>query len=384
MYDSRKVFAAACSGMLLFGLSITSLGSILPEMVERFQASKMDAGILTSILPLGILFGSIFCGPLADRYGFKGLLIFCCLLVMAGLEGIAYGNSWTALQGAVFLIGLGGGALNGSTSALVVDTGEGEQSARLSLLGVFFGVGALGMPLILATLSKYAAQQDILAGIGYFVMIIIVYLAFLTFPQPKQKHSFPIRESLKMLAEPTLLLLSGILFFQSGMEGLVNNWVTSFLQSESDVTSRMALLALTLHIAALTTGRLLLGALLHQLPPFRVLAGGLGLSVIGCLLLWQSNSFSLTLSALIIIGFGFAGTFPIVIGKIGELWAELSGTAISIALVIALFGSTLINYLMGLLSHRFDLNTFPPLLIACVLFALVTMAAALRRLQHEK
>ena len=38
----------------------------------------------------------------------------------------------------MFLFGLGGGAINGATSALVSDISEKEKGANLSLLGVFF------------------------------------------------------------------------------------------------------------------------------------------------------------------------------------------------------------------------------------------------------
>ena len=49
----------------------------------------------------------------------------------------------------MFLFGLGGGAVNGATNALVSDISEKDKGANLSLLGVFFGLGALGMPFIL-------------------------------------------------------------------------------------------------------------------------------------------------------------------------------------------------------------------------------------------
>ena len=50
--------------------------------------------------------------------------------------------------------GVSGGIINGGTNAVVSDISEGHKGADLSLLGVFFGLGALGMPLVLGALQK--------------------------------------------------------------------------------------------------------------------------------------------------------------------------------------------------------------------------------------
>ncbi|MDH3245882.1 MAG: hypothetical protein OEM26_14775, partial [Saprospiraceae bacterium] len=67
-YHFHKVFAAACVGMLLFGIVLISLGSILPELLNRFGLSEIQAGTLAAILPAGILLGSLVFGPIVDRY----------------------------------------------------------------------------------------------------------------------------------------------------------------------------------------------------------------------------------------------------------------------------------------------------------------------------
>jgi hypothetical protein len=50
------------------------------------------------------------------------------------------------------------------------------------------------------------------------------------------------------------------------------------------------------------------------------------------------------------MGLGFASTFPIILGEIGQKYKEISGSAFSFALVIALTGNTLINLLVGVVS----------------------------------
>ena len=142
---TRHIFVAACTGMFLFGVTMVSLGSILPELIGKYNLSKIAAGTLTSLLPGGILAGSVLFGPITDRYGYKYLMIVCTLFIIAALEGLAFTQSYILLRLYIILIGFAGGMLNGATNALVNDISSEGKSANISLLGVFYGIGALGM-----------------------------------------------------------------------------------------------------------------------------------------------------------------------------------------------------------------------------------------------
>ncbi len=349
--------------LLIFGMVAVTLGSVLPEIVVKFKASQLAAGVLTSLLPIGIMGGALVFGPIADKYGYKELLITCCLFILVGLEGIAFGRSWRMIQVSVVLIGLGGGALNGAVNALVADISGGERSAKLSLLGIFYGLGAIVMPFLLAILSSWMSRETIFMGIGGFVLVVIIYLLLLSFPSAKQSEGIPISTWIDLLKNKVLLGFSIILFFQSGMEITLSNWVTSFLQEKANTIPKMALMALTIHMAALTTMRLVLSRLLSRYTPATVLTGCVILNSLGCVLFLASTSYPMIVGALILMGLGFSGTFPIVLAQIGNVWPKLSGTAFSIALVISLIGGTAINYLMGL----FDIGGLPVLMLVSAL-----------------
>ena len=63
MYNRNLVFAAACLGMLLFGIVFLSLGSVNNMLAERFHLDDNGIGTLTALLPFGILAGSLIFGP---------------------------------------------------------------------------------------------------------------------------------------------------------------------------------------------------------------------------------------------------------------------------------------------------------------------------------
>ena len=51
MYRNNLVFAAACLGMLLFGIVFLSLGSVNNMLAERFGLGDIAIGTLTALLP---------------------------------------------------------------------------------------------------------------------------------------------------------------------------------------------------------------------------------------------------------------------------------------------------------------------------------------------
>jgi MFS family permease len=94
------------------------------------------------------------------------------------------------------------------------------------------------------------------------------------------------------------------------------------------------------------------------------------LAATGGFLLLYSNSYTYVLASLCIIGAGFAASFPVILGYIGQVYANLSGTAFSIAFVIALTGSTLINYLFGVVSNVYGTKQLPVFIIAIIVLLL--------------
>lgn len=363
MYKHNQVFAAACIGMLVFGIMFITLGSILPSLASKFILDEVKSGTLTSILPIGVMAGSLLFGPIVDRYGYKILLIITTLLIIPAFEGIAFTDSLFLLQVCIFVIGWGGGILNGATNALVSDISTGHKGASLSLLGAFFGFGALGMPFLLGALSKHFNYTDILSSVGLVFILVIIFFIATTFPAPKQSQGFPIKEGIKLLKDQGILLIGLFLFFQSGTEALANNWTTTFLQKGINISGPGSLYILTLYVAGLTVARLVLGFVLKIISSFRLMLLSLFLSLIGSFILLTAQNYSQSLIAYIIMGIGFSAGFPVMLGYAGQLYPNLSGTAFGIVLVIGLIGNTIINYLFGFISHSYGIHLLPWLLL---------------------
>jgi len=383
MYNKKSVFIAACLGMLLFGIVMISLGTINTFLTAKFHLNEMTVGSLAALLPIGILAGSLVFGPIVDRYSYKNLLIVCSLLIFIALEGIAFASSFLVLQVAFFIIGFGGGIINGGTNALVADISSEGKGANLSLLGVFYGVGALGMPAVTGLLSKYYSYEAIITGIGFIIFIPVVYFIFVKFPVPKQPQGLPIKKGLALIKEGSLILLGFVLFFESGLEGSVNNWTTTFLIKGNGISSENALFTLTVLAISLTVTRLILGGLLKKIPSYIVLYSCIIIAMLGSIILMTGTTITSSIIAMIFLGVGFAAAFPVILGYIGDIYKNLSGTAFSIALVIALIGNTLINYSIGAISQTYGIQKFPVVLIISLIIMTVLLSISLKTISNK-
>ena len=356
MYKKRLIFWAACIGILLFGMSLITLGSVVPHLREKFQLDEISSGALFSILPFGILIGSLIFGPLCDKYGYKILLALSCICMFVGFEGIAYAPSHAILKFSILFIGLGGGAINGATSALVSDISEKNKGANLSLLGVFFGIGALGMPFLLGALENIFNFQEILATVGVVTFFAGIFYLLIKFPPPKQAQGFPITKSLSLMKDGVLLLIAFFLFFQSSFEAIINNWTTTYLTNQVSIQPNKALYGLSLFVAGMAVMRLLLGSIFRNTAIKKLWIGAFTMIGLGLIFLSVGQSFLPAVTGLILLGAGLAGGFPLMLGFVGNRYKELSGTAFSLALVIALLGNMIINYGMGVIAKNYGIQ----------------------------
>jgi fucose permease len=370
--------------MLGFGIVLTTLGAVLPSIIDRFGIDKAQAGALFLVLTLGILAGALVVGPMIDRYGYKGILLFGIALILVGLEGIAFAPSLWLLRVSVALIGFGGGFINSGTNALVADISAEARGANLNLLGVFFGVGAVGVPFILAVLTGKFSQQTLIAGVGAMAAIPLVAIVLTRFPAPKQAQGFPIAAAGALLKEPLLLLMGLMLFLQSGLEITMGGWTSTFVNEELAVPPARALVILSLYWLGMMLARIALGTFLRDVPHVRALYISIAIALVGALSLVVTRSTSVATAGVFLVGLGFAATFPTVLGFIGDRYSDLSGTAFSVALSMALIGGMLLPYLAGVLGGKFGMRgsfVIVPTALVLLVLLLTMLSPRLRRAQ---
>jgi MFS transporter, FHS family, glucose/mannose:H+ symporter len=248
------------------------------------------------------------------------MLVAATALIAAGLEGIAFAPSVGWVRAAVVLIGFAGGIVNAGTNALVADVSAeaGGRSSGLSLLGVFFGVGAIGVPFALALLLDRFSYSALIAGVGALVVASLAAPAAVRFPAPKQAQGFPLAAAGRLLRDPVLLLMGFMLFLASGVEITVGGWTATYFQEELGIGGQRALVFLSLYWLGMMLARLALGWLLRRAASGRVMLGCLGVALTGALLLLRTGNVTAAALGVFMLGSGFAASFPVVLGLVGD------------------------------------------------------------------
>jgi len=349
-FNHKLVFTAACFGMLIFGIVMAVLGSVLPSVMIKFDVGSSEAGTLFIFLSGGLMFGSLLFGPIVDRFGYRSLLIICSVITTTGFQGIAFSPSMTLLGFSIFLSGCAGAALNGATNALVSEISEGKRGSRLTFLGVFFGIGAFGVPLLLGSLLDRYSYESLISGIGLMILMPFIFFLFLRFPPPKHVRGFPLSKGVGLAKEPALLLFGFILLIQSGLEMSMGGWSAAYFTEVLLVSPQYGVLFLSLFWMGLTLTRLLLGYLLIKTNTATIMYISFAFSFTGALILLSAVSTPVAVVGVILVGVGFAAVFPVILAYVGDLYAHLSGTAFSIVFVMSLLGGMSMPYLIGVVS----------------------------------
>jgi MFS transporter, FHS family, glucose/mannose:H+ symporter len=383
-YNRNLLLAAACAAIVMFGITCVALGTISEYLTISFAVDKIFIGLLASLFAAGALIGSVSFGPIVDRFGYKIILILSLVFLLSGFEVIGQTSQLNVIRFVIFFFGLGGGIINGGTSALVSDLYPEKKGAYLSILGVFWGVGALSFPLLTSILLNQGMNySSILIGIGLLTLIPIVMFAVLKCPPPKNSGGVPYRKYLNMVKNPTILLIGFFLFFQSGFETLSTTWTPKYFLDRYSTDTQTALLSLTAMSISLTVSRLLLGYFLKIVENWKVLFVGLLITISGLLLMRVGTSYLSGIIGISLLGFGAAAAFPVMLGYVGTMYPEISGAAFSLVLFIALSGNSLLNALGGFIFEKYQISSFAFFMIGILLIMMLLLYLIILRMKKQ-
>lgn len=366
-----KVFIAACLGLAFFGVTMLSLGAILPRI-----SNIEGANTLPSIMSAGIILGSIIFGPIVDKFGYKWLIIIGQIILLSGIVGLSKFLEINLLGASIFFVGLGGGILNGLTNALVADlyNDDKERGWHLSVLGACYCIGALGWSLLCVFISDYTIPLTI---VSICMVICVLYYFTLSFPSPNSKaikedeEVSSVGKYIKLLKYPILLFLSLILFMQSGFEGISGNFTVKFF-ADNGISISAATFSLTMFTIGMLGGRIILAPALKKYNELKVYIIYLIVALSGALVMFFApDTVASAYLSLALIGFGVGASFPVVLNQIGGKFSNMQGTAFSIAIIIALFGQFVFNFFTGKIFDLGYENIFPLILVGIIIIMIL-------------
>lgn len=183
-----QVGVAVLCGLIamLDGFDTQSIAFVATTISKEWDIQAGTFGPVFAAGLLGLMVGQLILGPLADRRGRRGVILFCTLWFGAFTFATAYADSWNTLLGLRFLTGVG---LGGAMPNIIALTSEySPKSIRATLIAVMFGGFPLG-----AAIGGYVSSFIIPAYgwqsvffLGGLIPILLLVPLYLYLPESLQ------------------------------------------------------------------------------------------------------------------------------------------------------------------------------------------------------
>ncbi|HZR31900.1 MAG TPA: MFS transporter [Terriglobales bacterium] len=352
-----RLFAASCTGMFMFGIVLALLGTLfgLPQVHSRLHIDLVQKGDLFLLLYLCICLATLGVGPLIDRFGNKPVLLVSSLLVAGGLLAFAAAQSFWAAAAATLALGSGGGGLNTAANVLASDLYPENRGPMLNILGVFYGFGALFMPLVTASVATRIPIPELLIASAILPAMCGILYALLTFPATREPHAISLQELAEVLRHPGLLLFGFLLLIESGNEAVLGGWTSSYLITLG-AQARIATWVLAGYWAGLMLGRVAASRLLRWLKDVQLVLLSAAVSLATCAVLLLVRSLPLLAVAVASTGFAFSAIFPTILAMAGDRYQRNAGTVFGVLFAVGLAGGAVFPWGVGHISQAYSVR----------------------------
>ena len=356
--NARSLFFAATFAMFTFGMVIALLGTLfgLPEMRARLGIDLAQQGLLFSLLSVGLLAASVLVGPSLDRWGSQRVLVTGACLVAVSLFGFAFATGFAAASAAAFLLGLGGGWLNAAGNALVSDVYAHDRGRMLNLLGMFFGVGALFVPLLVTIGFNRLSIAGTMTTCGCVALGCLVACALPSFHAQHAPGHFSFRQTLDAARHPGVALLALLLFFEGANEISFSGWTSTYLNI-AGWSPRAATIILLGYWAMTVLGRSLSARAQAWLGNGRlVLFSALAATVGGLILLVPVRSLPVATVGAWTTALALSAIFPTTLAIAGDRFRAGAGNVFGVLFSAANLGSIVSPWLLGQVSQSWGVR----------------------------
>jgi len=366
---------AVILAIFVYGMVAATLGTILPNLSDRFGLTPSQNGSIAFAQALGLILASLAVGPLLDAEGKKVGLVLGLSLILVALAFLPRSSGYRALILLMFVMGVGGGILITGANALASDVGGVHRGSVLNLVNLFFGLGGFVTPFLAANLFG-KNWVHLCYSIAGFTAVTLAFEIATRMPAPVAAHSSSFAGAAHLLQQPVLWLLGFFLFLYVSCEVGVWNWLPQHLIAQGIPKSR-ALNVLSVGFAlGLLFGRVLVSPVLIHVPATAVLLFASVAMAITTFFMLRTRKPGVALA----LGISMAPVFPTTLAVVGDMFPAVTGTAIGFAITCGWIGLAVSSRTIGgiaggdALQLRKALLVIPASAVLMVMMSLIIIA----------
>ncbi|GEO67267.1 MFS transporter [Levilactobacillus spicheri] len=336
---------------LFDAMDVAMLSFIMPLLKTEWSLSPLQLGTVSAATSVGMIFGAVICGILADRFGRKHVLIYTLMLFSLGNLLLTVAPNVNVFILIRFITGIGLGGELPVAATVIADHYHGTQQSRMLVLAdSFWAIGWL----LASVLAFY-----VMPLVGWRVTVLltavtVLYALMMRRHLPVDQPSVaPARPSYKVLWQPDYrkqtLLLSALWFIVMLTYYGMFLWLPSILVMRGFTIVHSFGYTLLITVAQLP-GYYLAAYLMGKLQRKTVLLIYLVGTVISVLAFSVANSDLTVLASGAWLSFFDLGAWGTLIALTpGQFPQAIRGTGMGTAQSIGRIGATIGPYMVGLL-----------------------------------
>jgi MFS transporter, FHS family, glucose/mannose:H+ symporter len=339
-------FALLCIGFVICGMVTVLPGPLLPVLAAQWGLRDVQSGGFFAAEFIASTVAAIM-APRRMRWslprGYALLTVGVMLLVVAGRAEAATLGHELALA-AFTIIGLGIG-LSVTATNLLVGTGPSELRAqRLSVVNLWWGLGAVACPWLVAMSERARDLPILLVAVG--AVAVVMFIIFLPL---KEEPGSAVRTKISLATDGSVLIYFAVLLFlYVGVENTIGGWVTTYTHRFSALNLVWATMMVSIYWLALLIGRGLGSLALRRVPERAVLVPSLAVSLTAVTTMLLPHTPATVIVAVAVAGLGFGPVFPIGVSRLLARLADHKNTGWVFATCAS--GGAVLPWLTGLFS----------------------------------
>lgn len=390
----RKLVWMGCILYLLIGLAHVVIGAIMPELLAHYDKEYTDGGLLIFLQFGGFLVGVLTMPNWSRRLGSRSTLLVALISLFIGQVMYSLLLPWHWMLVGGVLAGSGFGMIEAIIGAMIIQYVKEKKAVAMSKLEVFFGIGALVMPMIAGYLMLQGYWQlsfPLIAGYTLISAIVWMTLNFdeiehLLARKSSSNNPGDEPEKPKYPKNRLLILYCFAAFFTLyvGIEMSFVNFLPSMMIESIGVTSATASLSVTVFWSTMIVGRLFAGYIAEKIQYSRYLLISTIGSIVFLFLMAFTASFWSTYLMILFLGLFMSGVFGIALVFANHILPGMTTRTTSILVASGGIGGAVIPLITGLSMDAFNVQSTMLILAAGSLLLFAVLMVAIRRDQKLK
>ncbi|POR05635.1 MFS transporter [Alkalispirochaeta sphaeroplastigenens] len=362
------------------GLPDGILGAAWPVMQAELAVPYGFAGLAQMLVSGGTIISSMLSGVAIHRFGTGRLTAGSVAITATALMGYALAPSFLWILLCALPLGIGAGAVDATLNSYVANH---YQSRHMSWIHCFWGVGALGGPIILSIfLAGGESWRKSYLTVGSFQIFLVALLcaalplwdkvSTIQTDETREHRIISPGRAARIRGVPSAL---AVFLFYCGIEATLGLWGGSFLFKVRNLEPALAARGVSLFYASITAGRFLTGFLTYRLKNNTMIGGGALIALGGIILMALPLPLSVILTGFFLTGFGCAPIFPCMLHETPlRFGREYSRSIMGFQMALAYIGSTFLPLFFGYISTFTGMGMLPFFLMAYALILLANFA----------